>query len=99
MSKKQNYKCWHAHDYSTIEGPKGLSIDISTPEPFTIGDVSEEDQREYEEAQEDVETVTNMLNEHGQLKTQLRWALKELRNMGITEEMEKRYSKAEKLLK
>jgi len=44
-------------------------------------------------------TKDELIEENKKLKTQLRWSLKQMRNLGIPEDMEKRYSKAEKLVK
>lgn len=94
---KKKFSFSHAHDYSTIEFPNGASLDIGKPEPYDPDDRDEI--REYEEIEEDVETVVKMLNEHKELKNHLKWALKQMRSLGMTEEMENRYAKAEKLTK
>jgi hypothetical protein len=94
MAKK--YTVGHAHDYSVIECPNGTSLEISTPEPMDFDD--KEEVREYEEAQENVETVVDALNKGIALKRELKWSLKQMRSLGCTDAMEKRFVKAEKLL-
>jgi len=44
-------------------------------------------------------TKDELIKENKKLKTELKWTLKQMRNLGCTEDMEKRFSKAEKLTK
>ena len=44
-------------------------------------------------------TKDELIKENKKLKTELRWTLKQMRNLGVTDDMEKRCSKDEKMAK
>ncbi len=43
--------------------------------------------------------IYDLEKENKKLKTELRWTLKQMRNLGVTDDMEKRFTKAEKMSK
>jgi hypothetical protein len=41
--------------------------------------------------------IYDLEKENKKLKTELRWTLKQMRNLGVPEDLEKRFTKAEKM--
>lgn len=43
--------------------------------------------------------IYDLEKENKKLKTELRWTLKQMRNLGVPEDLERRFTKAEKMSK